>query len=81
MQNTIGALLAAVETGGAIATLPRVLADRRSDLVQLDPPGERLVLPVRLGVHANLRPAPRIRTLIDHIVVSVAARRAELNPD
>jgi DNA-binding transcriptional LysR family regulator len=78
--NTIGALYAAVEAGTAIATLPRVLADRRPDFVRLDTPGEPLLLPVRLGVHSNLRPAPRIRALIDFIADAVAARRAELNP-
>ncbi|MGH9808271.1 MAG: LysR family transcriptional regulator [Terriglobia bacterium] len=78
--NTIGALYAAVESGAAIATLPRVLADRRSDFVRLDTPGEPLLLPVRLGVHANLRPTPRIRALIDFIADAVAARRPELNP-
>jgi DNA-binding transcriptional LysR family regulator len=78
--NTIGALLAAVETGSAIAAVPRVLGDRRPDIVRLDLPGKPLVLPVKLGVHANLRSAPRIRTLIDFIAEAVAARRAELNP-
>lgn len=78
--NTIGALYAAVESGAVIATLPRVLADHRSNFVRLDTPGEPLLLPVRLGVHANLRPTPRIRALIDFIADAVAARRAELNP-
>jgi DNA-binding transcriptional LysR family regulator len=78
--NTMGALFAAVETGGAIAALPRVLGDRRPGIVRLDLPGKPLVLPVKLGVHANLRSAPRIRTLINFIAEAVAARRAELNP-
>jgi DNA-binding transcriptional LysR family regulator len=78
--NSIQSHIAAAEAGEAMAVLPRVLADRRSALLRLEPPLPEPSQPVKLGVHADMRRSPRIRTLIDFLVLELKARSAELNP-
>ncbi|MCP3138105.1 LysR substrate-binding domain-containing protein [Pyxidicoccus sp. QH1ED-7-1] len=78
--NTIHALLSAVDTDEVLAVLPRVLADRRLALRRLETPLPEPVLPLRLGVHADLRETPRVREFIDFAVSELAKRAPELNP-
>jgi DNA-binding transcriptional LysR family regulator len=68
------------EAGEAMAVLPRVLADRRSVLMRLDPPLPEPSNTVKLGVHPDMRDTPRIRALIDFLVAELKARSRELNP-
>jgi DNA-binding transcriptional LysR family regulator len=78
--NDIQSHIATAEAGEAMAVLPRVLADRRPALLRLKPPLPEPSQPVKLGVHADMRDSPRIRALIDFLVVELKARSAELNP-
>lgn len=78
--NSIWSQLAAAESGEALAALPRVLVDRRLTLRRLETPKPGPVLAVRLGVHSDLRKAPRIRAFIDFAVRELEQRAAELNP-
>jgi DNA-binding transcriptional LysR family regulator len=78
--NGIQSHIAMAEAGATMAVLPRVLADRRSTLLRLEPPLREPSQPVKLGVHADMRGAPRIRTLIDFLVAELRALAAELDP-
>jgi DNA-binding transcriptional LysR family regulator len=78
--NGIQSHIATAEAGEAMAVLPRVLADRRSGLLRLEPPLPEPSQPVKLGVHADMRRSPRIRALIDFLVLELKARSVELNP-
>jgi DNA-binding transcriptional LysR family regulator len=78
--NGIQSHIATAEAGEAIAVLPRVLADRRSLLLRLEPPLPEPSNTVKLGVHADMRDTPRIRALIDFLVAELKARSGELNP-
>jgi DNA-binding transcriptional LysR family regulator len=78
--NGIQSHIATAEAGEAMAVLPRVLADRRSSLLRLKPSLPEPSQPVKLGVHADTRRSPRIRALIDFLVLELKARSVELNP-
>jgi DNA-binding transcriptional LysR family regulator len=78
--NSIRSQLAVVEAAGAMAALPRVLADRDSTLRRIETPIAAPVRPVWLGFHAALRDTPRIRALVDFIVHAMHERASELSP-
>jgi DNA-binding transcriptional LysR family regulator len=78
--NGIQSHIATAEAGEAMAVLPRVLGDRRAELVRLKPPLPEPSQAVKLGVHADMRRSPRIRALIDFLVVELRALARELNP-
>lgn len=78
--NGIQSHIATAEAGEAMAVLPRVLGDRRPALSRLEPPLPEPSQPVTLGVHSDMRDTPRIRALIDFLVVELTAQSAELNP-
>jgi LysR substrate binding domain len=78
--NGVQSQIATAEAGEAMAVLPRVLADRRSVLMRLDPPLPEPSNTVKLGVHPDMRDTPRIRALIDFLVAELKARSRELNP-
>jgi DNA-binding transcriptional LysR family regulator len=78
--NGIQSHIATAEAGEAMAVLPRVLADRRSGLLRLEPPLPEPSEAVKLGVHADMRRSPRIRALIDYLVLELKAHAVELNP-
>jgi DNA-binding transcriptional LysR family regulator len=63
--NGIQSHVAAVGAGEAIAVLPRVMGDRRPEFVRIEPPLPEPFQPVKIGVHADMRDTPRIRSLID----------------
>src|SRR3546814_20414970 len=72
---------AAVETGEAMAALPRVVADRRPALVRIETPLPEPVQSVQMGVHSDMRGTPRIRAFLDFAVAELKARDPELNPN
>jgi DNA-binding transcriptional LysR family regulator len=78
--NGIQSHVATVGAGEAIAVLPRVLGDRRPGFVRIEPPLPEPFQPVKIGVHADMRDTPRIRSLIDFLVRELKARAADLNP-
>jgi len=78
--NSIRSQLRVVEAGLAMAALPRVLADRHSELRYIDCPVAPPVRPLWLGFHSELRDIPRIRALIDFIVQALHEMRGELDP-
>ena len=78
--NGIQSHVAAVGAGEAIAVLPRVMGDRQPEFVRIEPPLPEPFQPVKIGVHADMRDTPRIRSLIDFLVRELKARTAELNP-
>ena len=78
--NGIQSHIATAEAGEAMAVLPRVLADRRSVLIRIEPPLPEPSNTVKLGVHPDMRDTPRIRALIDFLVAELKARSGELNP-
>ncbi|MBN1239512.1 MAG: LysR family transcriptional regulator [Gammaproteobacteria bacterium] len=78
--NGMQSHVAAAEAGEAMAVLPRVLGDRRPALIRLEPPVPEPFQPVKLGVHADMRDTPRIRALIDFLVLELQTRSAELHP-
>lgn len=79
-SNGIQSHIAAAEAGEAMAVLPRVLGDRRSALIRLQPPLPEPSQPVKLGVHSDMRDSPRIRALIDFLVDELRALAPQLNP-
>src|SRR3546814_3906672 len=62
---------AAVETGEAMAALPRVVADRRPALVRIETPLPEPVQSVQMGVHSDMRETPRIRAFMDFAVAEL----------
>lgn len=78
--NSIRSQLRVVEAGLAMAALPRVLADRHSELRYIDCPVAPPVRPLWLGFHSELRDIPRIRALIDFLVQALHEMRGELDP-
>src|SRR3546814_13003568 len=65
---------AAVETGEAMAALPRVVADRRPALVRIETPLPEPVQSVQMGVHSDMRETPRIRAFMDFAVAEQIGR-------
>lgn len=78
--NSIRSQLSAVETGQALATLPHFIAAGRNGLVALNLGVAAPVLPLKLGVHPELRELPRVRKLMDFAVSQFAPLRVSLNP-
>ena len=79
--NGLQSHIAAVETGDAMAVLPRVQGDRRPTLKRLAPPVPEPVQPVKLAVHSDMRDSPRVRALIEFLVRELKAMAPELHPD
>lgn len=79
-SNGMQSHVAAAEAGEAMAVLPRVLGDRRTTLRRLKTPLPEPYQPVKLGVHADMRDAPRIRALIDFLVDALKAQTGALHP-
>jgi DNA-binding transcriptional LysR family regulator len=78
--NGLHSHIAVAEAGEAMAVLPRVLGDRRPPLIRIEAPLPEPFEPVKLGVHSDMRDAPRIRALIDFLVHELKIRAAELHP-
>lgn len=78
--NGLQSQIAVVEDGAAMAALPRLVADARPTLRRIHAPLPEPVQPVRMGVHRDLRGAPRLRAFMDFAVASFRERAAELRP-
>jgi DNA-binding transcriptional LysR family regulator len=78
--NGVQSHVAAIEAGEAIAALPRVIGDRKPRLIRFATPIPEPSQPVKIGVHADLRDTPRIRSLIDFLVQELKLMAPELNP-
>lgn len=78
--NGMQSHIACAEAGEAMAALPRALGDRRPGLVRFETPLSEPFQPVKLGVHADMRDAPRFRALIDFLVAELKAWSTELCP-
>ncbi|WP_026792017.1 LysR family transcriptional regulator [Pleomorphomonas oryzae] len=64
----------AAEEGHGMAALPRVLGDGRPGLARIPTPLPEPSQGVRLGVHADMRDVPRIRTFIDFMAQRLRAQ-------
>jgi len=78
--NDVQSHIVTAEAGEAMAVLPRVLGDRKAGLLRIEPPIPEPFQPVKIGVHADLRDTPRIRSLIDFLVQELKARARALHP-
>lgn len=78
--NGVQSHVAALEAGEAMAALPRVIGDRRPGLVRFATPIPEPSQSVKIGVHADLRDTPRIRSVIDFLVQELKLMAPELNP-
>lgn len=67
-------------SGIGIACLSCFRADAEPGLVRLSAPGEGPVRDIWLGVHRDLRHAPRVRAVIDAIAAEVQAQGPRLMP-
>jgi DNA-binding transcriptional LysR family regulator len=72
--NNMTSQLNAVEAGAAIAVLPCALADDRENLVALQLSSRAPVVPLKLGVHSQLRNVPRLRAFIDFAIPAIRRR-------
>jgi DNA-binding transcriptional LysR family regulator len=72
--NNITSQLNAAEAGIAIAVLPCALADHRESLVALSLNARAPVVPLKLGLHSQLRNVPRMRALVDFVIPAVRRR-------
>jgi len=73
--------LAVAEAGEAMAVLPRIVGDRRPTLLRLETPRPEPCQSVTMGVHADMRDAPRLRALIDFLVTELKSRARDFNPE
>lgn len=69
--NSVESLLRAAEAGAGITVLARFIGDARPSLVRVDTAHPFLKREVWIGVHRDLRSAPRVRALIEHIRAGV----------
>jgi DNA-binding transcriptional LysR family regulator len=72
--------LQAARTGYGIAFLPCYLATDFEDLIELAPPGGRVIRGLWLGVHRDTRHVPRIRLVLDHLTKGLKTNAPQLMP-
>jgi DNA-binding transcriptional LysR family regulator len=72
--NNMTSQLNAVEAGTAIAVLPCAFADDRENLIALQLSARAPVMPLKLGVHSQLRNVPRVRAFIDFAIPAIRSR-------
>ncbi len=73
------ALLEAARAGEGIAVLPRYVGDADTTLHHLEMPNEPRE-PVWIAVHRDVKDAPRVRAVVDHLTASFHADRDRLSP-
>ncbi|MHC2462465.1 LysR family transcriptional regulator [Bradyrhizobium embrapense] len=79
-SNSRDVHLHAVRTGYGIAFMPCYLAADAEGLVELSPPGGRVVRGLWLGVHRDTRDVRRIRLVLDHLIAELKASSSRLMP-
>jgi DNA-binding transcriptional LysR family regulator len=76
--NNMSSQLNAAEAGTAIAVLPCALADDRENLLALQLSTRVPLVPLKLGVHSQLRNVPRIRAFIDFAIPAIRRRLSSM---
>jgi len=66
-SNSRAVLASSINAGLGFGFLPCYLATKSEALVELTPPGGRVLRDVWLGAHKDIRQARRIRLVLDHI--------------
>lgn len=66
-SNSRAVQLSSIRAGLGLGFLPCYLGAKQEDLIELQPPGGRVLREVWLGVHKDLLHARRIRLVFDHI--------------
>jgi DNA-binding transcriptional LysR family regulator len=77
-SETLIGLLLAVKSGAGLAILPMPLGDVQDDLVRVIDPAPKLLSPINLLVHPDLRNVPRVRTFLDFVVGGMETYRRML---
>jgi DNA-binding transcriptional LysR family regulator len=78
--NDLVTLIEGVAGGLGVAVLPCFMADRDIRLVPAPMEGTPPTCPIWLLVHADLSRSARVRCVLDHLTLSIAAAAATLNP-
>ncbi len=79
-SNGLSSHLSIAESGTAIAVLPRLIGGQRHTLHHIAAPLPEPTQAIHLGVHPDMRGAPRIRAFIDFAVAEFRALFDVLNP-
>jgi DNA-binding transcriptional LysR family regulator len=78
--NVLSSHLSVAENGIAIVVLPKFIGDQRGTLQYIDAPLPAPQQSIYLGVHPDMRDAPRIRAFIDFAVSEFRSLLDTLNP-
>jgi len=73
--DSVLAAAAAARAGLGVAALPCYLGDPDPGLERLHPPFPEFVVPLWVLTHPDLRPVPRIRTLVTSLAAGIRKRR------
>jgi DNA-binding transcriptional LysR family regulator len=74
--NTVLGLAEAVEAGIGIGPVPCFIADKRPELIRLNPPKPEFSTGLWLLTHPDLRHAPRVRAFMDTVAAEMAKYRS-----
>jgi len=77
-QRNLDRPLLAVKSGAGLAILPVPLGDAQEDLVRVIDPAPKLLSPINLLVHPDLRNVPRLRTFLDFVLDGMETYRPML---
>ena len=78
--DSIAALLPSVKSGAGIALMPARVGENEKDLVRILDIRAKMVAPVYLLTHRDLRRTPRIRAFFDFIIENLEEVRSILSP-
>lgn len=79
-SSDVNSQIAAARSGLGVAMLPRFMADQDPDLVRVDPDTIPPVRTIWLVTHADIRKAPAVRAVADHLI-TIFAKASEFAPD
>lgn len=79
-SSDVNSQIAAVRSGLGVAMLPRFMADQDPDLVRVDPDAVPPVRTIWLVTHADIRKAPAVRAVADHLII-LFAKAPDFAPD
>ena len=75
-SSDVNSQIAAVRSGLGVAMLPHFMADEYPDLVRVDPDAIPPVRMIWLVTHADIRKAPAVRAVVEHLTNIFAAASA-----
>lgn len=75
-SSDVNSQFAAVRSGLGVAMLPRFMADQDSGLVRVDPDSVPPVRTIWLVTHSDIRKAPAVRAVADHLITLFASAPA-----